>query len=393
MSTTPNRQLDKTLKVNNKTYEVTAVYSDEAGKVTNPLTVTKQETFSTTAPAFAGNASTYDGSVERSLNIVPAEGGAFTGPVLFKRLQELQELIQELGLSEEDAQYLAVNRADITKLLSDISGCPCYTWNGTLLIPITYVKPGTGEQSETPVTPNTSTENKNDEIVFAQANIVFGTEAVLSDLVTADVCPQVFIYVCTDNGNLFIGGPSLGLGAEKGYIQLAHHALTADEAEEANHAAEADEALLAGNAYYLVDNGVTDPTASNSFSYESLCDALNGLADDIEDITKADGTLADAISTHNNDTNAHAYILKCIRRLLFGDDASAKTASIPNPDSTGPSGTSFPAYNSTRLNGLDASHYQGKIFISSTADDRDAQIATLRGPGGAQNGDIWIQIG
>lgn len=382
MSTTPNRQLDKTLKVNNKTYEVTAVYSDEAGKVTNPLTVTKQENFSTTAPAFAGNASTYDGSAERSLNIVPAEGGAFTGPVLFKRLQEL-------GLSEEDAQYLAVNRADITKLLSDISGCPCYTWDGTLLIPITYVKPGTGEQTETPVAPNTSTENENDEIVFAQANIVFGTEAVLSDLVTADVCPQVFIYVCTDNGNLFIGGPSLGLGAEKGYIQLAHHALTADEAEEADHAAEADEALLAGNAYYLVDNDVTEPTAQNSFSYESLRSELDTIFNDINAITKADGALASAINTHNTDTSAHAYILKCIRRLLFGDEASAKTTSIPNPDSTS---TSFPAYNSARLNGLDASHYQGKIFIGNET-DRNNQITALRGSAGAQNGDIWIQIG
>ena len=365
MSTTPNRQLDKTLKVNNKTYEVTAVYSDEAGKVTNPLTVTKQETFSTTAPAFAGNASTYDGSAERSLNIVPAEGGAFTGPVLFKRLQEL-------GLSEEDAQYLAVNRADITKLLSDISGCPCYTWDGTLLIPITYVKPGTGEQTETPVVPNTSTENENDEIVFAQANIVFGTEAVLSDLVKADVCPQVFIYVCTDNGNLFIGGPSLGLGAEKGYIQLAHHALTADEAEEADHATEADEALLAGNAYYLVDNGVTDPTASNSFSYESLCDALNDLAKDIEDITKADGTLADAISSHNTNAASHDRILQYIRKIL-------RESTLSDPYT----GDHLQVWNSKRLGGHEASYYQKKIFTNAASSP----------PSNPVEGDIWIKIG
>ena len=78
--------------------------------------------------------------------------------------------------------------------------------------------------------------------------------------------------------------------------------------------------------------------------------------------------------------------------MLFGDDASAKTASIPNPDSTGPSGTSFPVYNSTRLNGLTANHYQGKIFIG-TETDLNNQITALRGPAGAQNGDIWIQIG
>ena len=385
MSTTPNKRFDNNLVVNNEAYDITAVYSDEAGKVTNALEVKKQVDFDSTLPGInadtvSGMMSEFDGSVPGSVTIVPAEGGAFTGPVMFKRFQEL-------GLTEDEAQNLAVNRADITKLLSDLTGCPCYRWDGETLTPITYVRPGTG-QTETPATSGSSEQS---ESVFALFNIVIGTEAVLSDLAAHEDCPQAYLYLCIDNSHIWIGGASLNF-LEPNPTQLVTHVANADNATEAEYADEAAEAALAGNAYYLVDDAVTEPNSTNSFSYDTLKAALDGLESKITNITKTGGTLAAKISEHNNDTTAHAYILKCLRRILNGDTAGAVSSSLPDPDSTGPSGTSFPVYNSTRLNGLEASHYQGKIFIG-TASERDAQIAALRGPTGVQNNDIWIKIG
>lgn len=384
MSTTQNKRFDNNLVVNDEAYDITAVYSDEAGKVTNALEINKQVDFDSTLPGInadtvSGMMSEFDGSVPGSVTIVPAEGGAFTGPVMFKRFQEL-------GLTEDEAQNLAVNRADITKLLSDLTGCPCYRWDGETLTPITYVRPGAGQTGTTAA----SGSSEQTENVFALFNIVIGSETFLDELVVHPDCPQAYLYLCVDetdhSGHLYIGGASLTFLATNP-VQLVMNTAHADTADEAATADSADSAAVADNAYYLISD-----TVDASISYDELMQKLSNLQGSINDITKSDGSIADRISTHNNNKAAHSYILNCMRRILFGDSVSALTSSIPDPGKTGISGTTFHVYDSDRLGSKTPEHYQGKIFIG-TADERDAQIAALRGPAGVQNNDIWIKIG
>ena len=71
------RNLKKTLQIEDVEYNINAVYSDEAGKVTKPLTIEKS--------LLGGHTkSEYNGSDEAEINFVPSSGGLFEGQVFIE---------------------------------------------------------------------------------------------------------------------------------------------------------------------------------------------------------------------------------------------------------------------------------------------------------------------
>ena len=370
--TTPQTlELDKVLTVNDHSYNINAVYADKAGQVEHSLIVNKQTGVAPEAkePLFDA----YNGSAQRTMNIVPAEGGAFTGPVILKSLAEL-------GIEEGSAaaESLAVNRADISRLLYDLAGCPCYKWDGETLLPITYLSSQSTSTGENNSEVETTTEQV-DGVVIAKLNIIFGAEADLEALDSAAVRPRIYIYICTDgnNGKLFVGGSDLGFTSTP--QQLARRVPEAVKADNATKATNATNATKATNATYL-----KSASTSDNYSYETLTTLLNDLQTQIT--TTGTTTLTGAITTHDGDTAAHPYLIRCIRKLLFNNHTSA----IPNPTVAA---SNFAVYNSDRLGGSPANHYQGRIF-TGTATERDTMMKNIRGSSGTyQNGDIWIKLG
>lgn len=389
--TTPQvLELDKVLTVNDDVYNINAVYADKAGQVKHSLIVNKQTGLApeSKVPLFDA----YNGSAQRTMNIVPAEGGAFTGPVILKSLAEL-------GIEEGSAaaESLAVNRADISRLLYDLAGCPCYKWDGETLLPITYLSsPSTStdeNENNSEIEASTDTDKNNSEVettteqvdgvVIAKLNIIFGAEADLAALDAAAVRPKIYIYICTDytngknDGKLFVGGSDLGFTSTP--QQLARRVPEAVKADNATKATNATNATKATNATYL-----KSASTSDSYSYETLTTLLNDLQTQIT--TTGTTTLTGAITTHDGDAAAHPYLIRCIRKLLFNNHTSA----IPNPTVAA---SNFAVYNSDRLGGSPANHYQGRIF-TGTATERDTMMKNIRGSSGTyQNGDIWIKLG
>lgn len=113
------KNLQKTLKIENEDYNINAVYSDEAGKVPQALTINE-------FLSDGINSGIYNGSLTEStsteLNYVPATGGAFAGDV-------------QINTPDEDITLHSVlNSEQISSRIELLTGNPLYTWdNGQLL--------------------------------------------------------------------------------------------------------------------------------------------------------------------------------------------------------------------------------------------------------------------
>ena len=110
--------LKKILNIDGTDYNINAVYSDEAGRVTNPLIVKRS----------GESAFNFDGSVAgQTIDYVPTTGGTFSGKVY----------IDHANVEDEDLGGVAddelLNYDQIKHLVCDLTQHPLYSWEGNKL--------------------------------------------------------------------------------------------------------------------------------------------------------------------------------------------------------------------------------------------------------------------
>lgn len=389
MPETPTvRQLDKILQVNDDTYEVNAVYADEAGKVHNPLVIKKQTGWADTdtETALTNPDGEYNGYKQENINIVPAEGGYFTGPIHVKNASDFDDL------TDVERLTLAINRADITTLLTRLTGAPAYLWRDSQLLPIILdiSVPQSDSQDDPETTKQEATESEAITTVYAKISFIFGDYKDFNAFIASTDKPDLYLYICIDDSrttteanncasNIYLGGAVLFEG-DPGYIRIASHAELANRALNADNAAEAAKATEAAYSHSLKD---TD--TDNAYSYDALHELLEDIDEAIETITgTGDGSISKQLATHNTDQNAHSYLLTCIRKIL-------RQSSIPSTETS----DHFQVYNSQRLAGKNESKFQKRIFIGTESQRNTMALAYADKTTGTPTfveGDIWIKL-
>ena len=166
------KELSNILKVDGDDYNINAVHSLAAGKVDNTLNINKTELDGSISSIL------FDGSEEQTVSIVPSEGGTFTGPVA------VQSLNDQLELSDEDKKRLAINYADVLTVVQDLTGHPCFRWNGTELIGETVTK---------------------DDLTIEKISLIIGSSENYEKFITQEIKPIFFLYICEDTGQIFFG--------------------------------------------------------------------------------------------------------------------------------------------------------------------------------------------
>ena len=106
-----------------KEFNINAVYSDEAGKVTTPLTINESLVDGISNGSFNGD----DGeSTKKVINYVPSTGGKFTGTVHVYD----DKRGYNLGSEEHPIEYSEIlNYGQIEKVVSDLKGNPLWKWD------------------------------------------------------------------------------------------------------------------------------------------------------------------------------------------------------------------------------------------------------------------------
>lgn len=99
-----------------KEFNINAVYSDEAGKVTKPLIIKESDI---KVGEYYGSTNTNE-TTKTEINYVPATGGKFVGNVYIHEDNTSVE-----GISNNDI----VNKGQIDTIVSELKGAPLYTWD------------------------------------------------------------------------------------------------------------------------------------------------------------------------------------------------------------------------------------------------------------------------
>lgn len=119
--------LKKTLNIDGTDYNINAVYSDEAGKVTNPLIVKRSGD-----AAFNFNGSTSG----QTIDYVPTEGGTFHGKVYIEHANVLDKDLTTVTDNE------LINCDQIKHLVSAVTQHPLYSWESGQLSHLKNVHSG-----------------------------------------------------------------------------------------------------------------------------------------------------------------------------------------------------------------------------------------------------------
>jgi hypothetical protein len=182
------KKLHSILDIDGDSYEVNAVHSDAAAQVDNKLVINQVDLKGET------NAIEFNGSTPQSISIVSSTGGAFTGPVIVKSLEEsLEDLskdLEDIESSEElEAQLaeakknLVINYDDISTIIQNLTGHPCLKWDGTEL----------------------KTELTENGLTIQEVNLITGTLENYKIFIEQEEKPTFFLYICEDTGQIFFG--------------------------------------------------------------------------------------------------------------------------------------------------------------------------------------------
>ena len=192
------RELHKILAVGEDTYKINAVHSDAAGQVDKTLTVNKSMLTSVEPVEF-------NGSEDKEVSVVPSEGGAFTGPVILPSLvnvnESLNSFVENLDIGEDSElskdeikeqllKAAAINYSDVLETVQNLTGHPCYQWDGQTLTEVIDPEPEEGAQGE-------------DSIALQKIRIVTGSVEDYSAFIATN--PVFFLYFCSDTGQMFFG--------------------------------------------------------------------------------------------------------------------------------------------------------------------------------------------
>lgn len=105
--------LKNTLQIDGTEYNINAVKSDVADKVTNPLVIKKSDTSGITTTNF-------DGSAEQTIEYVPATGGSYNGAVYQNKP------------TSNPAENEFITSAQINNRIVDLNGAPACVWDTSL---------------------------------------------------------------------------------------------------------------------------------------------------------------------------------------------------------------------------------------------------------------------
>lgn len=117
------KNLKNTLLVDNEEYNINAVYSDEAGKVSQPLTIKKSLSNRTTEESF-------DGSEAKTIEYVPTAGGKYKGPILLDT-NTADYISAYNSLSDDDKYKTIINSGQIDNRIVNLTGAPLCVWNSS----------------------------------------------------------------------------------------------------------------------------------------------------------------------------------------------------------------------------------------------------------------------
>lgn len=121
-----NLKLKNTVQIDGSEYDINAVYSDEAGKVKNQLTVKKSLSNRTAEEAF-------DGSEAKTIEYVPATGGKYKGPVLLDT-NTTDYISAYNSLSDDDKNKTIVNSGQVNNRIVHLTGAPLCVWDASFNI-------------------------------------------------------------------------------------------------------------------------------------------------------------------------------------------------------------------------------------------------------------------
>lgn len=163
------KDLDKTLVIDNEVYNINAVEADAAKKVYNKLTINEVGHESTVATVF-------DGSADKSVDIVPASGGKFEGRISVPAAtREVLNADSTTVLNYQDTKDV---------LLSELlNNSVLYTWDGN--------EANDGSATGSIRSVGVIRGSDSDAVSFAQNNAV--TKKF-----------SAYIYIA-DNGNVYFG--------------------------------------------------------------------------------------------------------------------------------------------------------------------------------------------
>lgn len=207
-----NKQLDKTLIINKESYEVNAVYSDEAGCTTKSLKLSPS----------GEDSDTYNGSKEKEIKYVSSEyGGSFEGAIKVPN-NEPENL--------KANPTTVLNFADITALVSKLTGAMWYSWNGTELSAVSAIM-----AVESPnQSGSTGSTNNSPKALFEHMAVIVGKSSEINSFENYNSSNSntskfsLYLYVSNDEiGDLFLGGASEVLKDNNSLVfplQLAHRA-------------------------------------------------------------------------------------------------------------------------------------------------------------------------
>lgn len=323
------KKLDNVIEIGEDTYEVQAKTSesaDTAKQVDNSLTINKKNLTGTSSVVF-------NGSGARSVNIVPAEGGAFSGRIT----------VENLGTSVTDKKSV-LNWGEVeTKVVEHAiktltNSSASFTWNGSVV----------GSSNPSGVNGLSAILGESSDIEsFAAHNASAPESEKLS----------TFIYICTDDHAIYFGTSESATD---------YFLLSSDKAREAVKLSTAREITvnLAKNAATATFDGtkdikpkvtgVLDP-ANGGTGSTSLANVTVGTSNNLTDPadSKNSVTAADVIQNGND-----------IHSLIITGDKTARHADFADEADT--------------LDGYEATYFQKKITISTSE------------PSGGSEGDIWI---
>lgn len=339
------REMDKTIVIDNETYNINAVHSDKATtadfassveKVNYELVINEKGHDGDTVVSF-------DGSSKKSLDIVPASGGKFTGKITAPSiLGSGEEIDEEAVLNFKDIVGTVLERAFNTNVLA--------TWEASKL---TFNTTAGNVNSSCLV--KGLEEDLFDKTVEQELILGFATVNYNNCTVNDKSLPWIptYLYLCTDTGNIY-----LGTSTSPELIRLAVNSVNTKIAE----AADSIIGVVDGeNVAYTVStiSNIIDGTIPVGFARNIRYKYVDP------------STGRDVIGNIDGYTVYDAIINK-VFKILSADPEN--NLPVPRADT---------ATNALKFGNYSPDYYQRKITIANSADYPD-------GPTGGSNGDIMI---
>lgn len=256
------KELDKVITVGDEDYNVNAVTAD---KVNKKLTINKIDLDGN----IAADSVEFDGGFEKSISVVPVEGGRFAGPIRVEDNTEAQ-INDKAVLNYHDIVETVFGEFKNHSAL--------YAWDKDLQVVSDRFKP---------IIPGNSPNS---------ISIVRGLETHLQNFAEENWYKKylaVYLYICTDTGNIYYGAsPESG-----NYYTPTRIAVLSDSARVADSA----------KALQFTDGSANSPYTAESLAKifadftKAFIDIKGG--DDIEGDTVLKAAVAGALEYINTNTN------------------------------------------------------------------------------------------